>query len=347
MGDSWLPREDEDRLTDNQSLRHDQNFSKPQLALARSRSYRVLGRLALEGLTPDLLSIVATIPQLNGVLPVILDADQAAADHYHLFRFNVFPHESIFVDPSGLLGGVIAEEVLADYHMAGFGEELSSDAADHLGQELNFLGMLTDLEASAEQLGSPERIQYMRNLQRDFLDRHLLVWLPPLVGAVEQQGQAFYTAFLQLILDLIQTHRSDLAPSPSVGRPLPEPPALLTQEDTGLKHIAAYLLTPAYSGIYLSRGDIGRLANRQELPRGFGSRQQLLLNLWRSAITYSQFEVVLGDLRLLIDNWLEKYDQMATEPILRPFVVNWRDRTGNTRKLLAEMTVQATLYEQD
>lgn len=344
MGDNLLAGDDKDKSSDRNSTPPYHNFSESQLALARSRTYRVLGRLALEGLTSDLLSIVEAIPELNKVLPEPFDADQAAADHHQLFRFNVFPYEGIFLDPSGLLGGPIAEGVLADYRLASFGEDLSSDAADHLGQELNFLGLLTDLEALAIKQGLPDDTQRFRERQRDFLDRHLLCWLLPLVTAVKQQGHAFYSNFLQLILDLIQTHRSDLAPEPTGGCSWPEPPALLTKENTSLKDIADYLLAPVYSGIYLSRDDIGRLANRRELPRGFGSRQQLLLNLWRSAVTYEQFKTILGDLQLLVDEWLVVYDQMGTESVLRPFVLSWRNRAEDTRGLFAEMTAQVTPY---
>ena len=110
------------------------SLTPSQLALARSRTYDLLGRLALGGLTAEQLPYVEAIPELAATLPARFEADEAAADHQQIFGFNVYPHESIFLDPTGLLGGPVAETVLLDYRQAGFPEQIDSDMADHLGQ---------------------------------------------------------------------------------------------------------------------------------------------------------------------------------------------------------------------
>ncbi len=326
-----------DQAEDQVLITNVSSLSPSQLAKARGRTYDLLGRLILNGLTAEQLPFVKAIPELAATLPVSFDADEAAADHQQIFGFNVHPHESIFLDPAGLLGGPVAEVVLLDYRQAGFSGQIDSDMADHLGRELRYLALLSDLEAKARTNNLRDVAQRMAGLQRDFLDDHLLRWLPPLTLSIEQESLAFYTALVQLAFDVATVHRADLLAEPAPEFTLPEPPELLTQKDTGLREIAAYLLASPYSGIYLSRDDIGRLARKHELPRGFGDRQQMLLNLWRSATTYNSLEASLEALQELVSSWHDTYRQMAENPYLRPFVAVWETRAAATMALLAEM----------
>lgn len=327
----------ENRAPEEGTATPSSHLSPYQIARARSRTYDLLGRLSLTGLTAEELPYVAEISELAATLSDHFEADEAAADHQQLFGFNVFPHESIFLDPSGLLGGPIADAILLGRQRAGFVRQIDSDMVDHLGQELKYLALLSDHEARARQDGSNDIVRRMAGLQREFLDQHLLRWLPALLVAIEKQGQRFYNALIHLVFDLSLAHRADLSSTPAPEFVLPDPPALLTQKGTGLKEIAAYLLAPPYSGIYLSRDDIGRLARRQELPRGFGNRQQMLLNLWRSAAMYDGLETSIEALQDFVSSWFDTYDQLRSDPQLRPFVTAWRSRTAATISLLTEM----------
>ena len=313
-----------------------------QLALARSRAYALFAGLYLEGLTDETLAYVEAIPELVGAMPGPFDADGAAADHQQLFGFDIFPYQCIFLDPSGLLGGDVAEEVLGSYKEAGFSVQgrdgLAGENADHIGQELRFLAFLCGEEAEAWESGLPPMARRTAALQREFLDRHLLRWLPPLVVAIRQQENPFYTILAQLTLELAADHRAGLEPSPAAGFQLPEPPKLLEDEQTGLKEIVTYLLTPVYSGIYLGRDDIGRLARQRALPRGFGGRQQMLLNLLRSAANYDGVDTVLDALQEVIAGWATAYGEMAAEPALKSSAKLWRSRANETAGMLEKMS---------
>ncbi len=323
---------------DNAASSHpSRSLSAFQLALARSRAYRLFGRLFLDGLTEDLLPYVQAIPELAVELPELFDGDQAAADYQHLFGFNVFPYASIFLDPAGLLGGDITEAVFRSYRQAGFQFQESSESADHLGHELDLLAFLCGAEADAWQDALPAMIRPMADLQRDFIDGHLLPWLPPLALALRQQGQPFYVALARLTLDLVTEHRATLSPGPAADFELPEPPDLLLDDQTGLKQIVDYLLAPVYSGLYLGRDDIGRLAKRRALPRGFGNRQQMLLNLLRSAAHYDGLEDILAALRASAAAWVAAYAEMALEPALGPFAGVWQKRAAKTATMLEAM----------
>jgi TorA maturation chaperone TorD len=315
------------------------------MALARSRSYALFGRLFLSGPSPEVLAYVRAIPELAGTLPETINEDEVAADYQHLFGFNIFPHESIFLDPAGLLGGPVSESVLHSYTRVGYNAGVSSDNADHIGHELNCLAFLCGAEADAWEDDRPDAAGRMALLQVEFLDRHLLGWLPALVLAIRQQRQPFYSALADLLLDLVISHRSDPNQGPAGAFLLLEPPDLLADEQAGLRDIVAYLLTPAYSGIYLARDDIGRLARQQTLPRGFGGRRQMLQNLLRSAANYDMLELLLQDLSELIKGWETAYGDMATDPVLKPFAGTWRTQAAGTLTMLSAMRTRLQSLE--
>lgn len=310
------------------------------LAAARSHAYDLCARLFLDGLGPDLLPYAQAIPALAQHVGEY-DADEAAAAHQRLFRFNVFPHESIFLDAGNMLGGRVTDGVGAFYRQVGFQSDRSDTGLDHVGVELALLAFLSGAEADAAEDGETAHVQRVQALQRRFLDEHLLRWLPALVLAIRQQEQPLFAALADLTLTLALEHRpalgADLLTPPSPFS-LPTLPALLDDDSTGLKEIAAYLLTPAYSGIYLSRDDIARLGRGRRLPRGFGERKQMLANLLRSAVEYEHLPDILADLSALVERWqLGGSAQMAGTATLAAIQPAWQQRLDATQALLARL----------
>jgi TorA maturation chaperone TorD len=308
------------------------------LALARSRAYGLLSQLYLTGVTLDNLAHVRAVPELAGKLVLPLEADEAAADHHHLFGFNVHPYQSYFLDPAGLLGGPVTESVSQSYERSGFQPETSAESADHIGFELGFLAYLCATEAEVLEVDAVQQIQ---ERQFAFLHEHLLRWIGPLTLAIGQQDQPFYSAVSDVTLDLLQEQAAGL--ESQFGRPANSEieatniPDLLADEKTGLKQIADFLLTPVYSGLYLSRDDIGRLARRQAVPRGFGDRRVLLLNLLRTAANYDALGEIINDLGGVAGRWEEAYAEMADRPGIGAYGASWRSRATGTVELLAQM----------
>jgi hypothetical protein len=179
----------------------------------------------------------------------------------------------------------------------------------------------------------------MIDYQRRFLDTHLLRWLPPLVLAIKQQGDPFFSALADLTLELSASHWTEIwdESQPHAGAPFASPqrdPPRALGSDEALRGLANYLLTPVYSGFYLSRDDIGRLAREHELPRGFGRRHGMLMNLLRSAMTYESLEAILESIALLAGEWGVAYRHMAEGQIYSRF---WRVRVEETVKALEKM----------
>lgn len=311
--------------------------SRQALAAARSHLYALFGRLFHRGVTPDLLPDLRELPELAAHLDDPFDADEAAAAHHRLFHFAVFPYESIFLHPDSLLGGEIAAAVSDFYQRAGFTPPTET-LPDHVGLELTLLSFLTGAEAGND---APA----WQVWQRHFLDWHLLRWLPALVQAVRQQGHPFFTALADLALAVVLDHRAALADQPPAATPtfrLPAPPDLLADAHTGLAEIAGYLLTPACSGIYLSRDDIGRLAQAQGLPSGFGGRHHMLTNLLRSAAQYDGVDAIMGALQEQVGQWRAFFAAVAADnPSMMEVAAAWQTRQSATLDLLERVRISA------
>ncbi len=310
--------------------------------LARSRAYHLLSRLYFEELSPALLPAVEATPELAEALPVPFSADEAAADYQHLFGFNVFPFASVFLDPEGMLDGPVTDYVRRQFQRAGCPTPLTGEAPDHLGQELTLLAFLARAEAGAWIDGLPTEARRIRRLERRFMDEHLLGWLIPFTQAVRDEGFPFFTVLAELTLDLALDHRSALDDG---GRPplkrftLPEPPPLLDDPGTGLKDIAAYLTTPPWAGLFLSRDAITRLGRYAGVPRGFGDRTRMLANLFRAAAEYDRLDAVLEHLTALTGAWRAHYVSLCSRntPGLSEIIDEWTGRLATTERLLTRI----------
>jgi TorA maturation chaperone TorD len=154
---------------------------------------------------PELLPYIEALPALAGRLPPRPDPDELAAAHYRLFGLNVFPYESVFLDPSGLLGGRVSAQVAARYDADGY-RPAADVAPDHVGHQLGLLAHLAAAEADAWEDGRAQIAQEMQQRQQSFLAGHLARWLPPLLAALEAQDDAFYRATAALTWELAGDH---------------------------------------------------------------------------------------------------------------------------------------------
>ena len=322
-------------------------LSPAQLAQARSHSYRLFSQLYLQGITAVTLPTLQQLPELAAHLPQPFDPDTSAASHVDLFQHNIFPYESFFLSDAGLLGGRDTAVVQQHYQQRGYSAASSGTEADHLGNQLGFLAFLTAAEADAWADNLPHEAARLRTHQQQFLHSHLLRWAIPCLLAIQQQPDPFFATVAQLTLDLLLQDYEDLAetvcPEFSEGAVPPPnflPPTqnILANEKTGFKQIAHHLVAPALSGIVLSRSTIAQLARQHNLPRGFGGREQMLLNLLRTAVQYDTLPPLLTALQKTCQTWQSSYQQLAqSHPQAGPFLQPWQERTKLTEKIVAEL----------
>jgi hypothetical protein len=313
-------------------------------ASARHHTYLLFSRLFLDGITDDLLHYLEQITELAVVAPRPFDPDESAAAHYGLFAHDIFPNESIFRDVSGLLGSIYADQVNAIYQRAGY--YITADY-DHIGHEIAYLAFLCQAEFGALDAQEIEAADYFVQLQASFLRDHLLYWLSPLTIALSYSDQSFFGTLAELTQKLVYDHLLSINHrkaanllSDSDDAKLVESPDILRNNETNLKQIANFLVTPPYCGLYLGRSTIAVLARECQLPRGFGSRQQMLSNLLHSAAQYDLVPNLLEGLATHTNSWGKKYEEQIGEfPKLSPWIQPWLQQLKNTTGILLQMRI--------
>jgi TorA maturation chaperone TorD len=272
-------------------------------------------------------------------LPHPFNADTAAASHHELFQFNVFPYESFFLGEDGLVGGETTAVVNQYISQLGWQAAVADNQADHLGQELACLAFLVAQEAEAWESDQPDAASDWQTKQQFFLQSHLLRWAPACLLAIQIQADPFYAALSGLTLDLLLADFGALGET-AVSPPnfLPHIQNILVNDKTGIKEIAHFLLLPALSGITLSRDNIGQLGRQFELPRGFGSRETMLLNLLRTAVQYDALPPLLSALQDTCRSWQASYQQLAdAHPQAALFLDPWQARAAATEQMVGEL----------
>lgn len=316
-------------------------MADPHELQAQGRRYHLLSRLYLDGLTPALFPDVATVPELAGSLPEPYDEEAAAVDYQHLFGFNVFPYASVYLSPDGLLGGAVADQVRRFFQRAGCSLDLTRESPDHVGQELAFLAFLVRAEAELLEGAEAAEVARLRRLQRRFLDEHLLGWLPVFVGALGRQGHPFYARLADVTRRTVLAHRARLGGADPAAFALPLAPEPLQDPATGLSDLAAFLVTPAWSGLFLSRDDIRGLGRDGALPHGFGERARMLSQVLRAAATYDGLPALLNRLLALLEDWRAFYEDLGGDPAMGPVTRIWQARLDATERLCTHLQTAA------
>ena len=123
------------------------------------------------------------------------------------------PYESLYRGDN--LMGDVTVWVTQSYRDAGF-EDIYPEAGppDHIGVELRFLALLCFRESEALSSGDEAVATRYREHQCNFIERHLMAWVPALAEKLIAQSRApFYTAVARMTLQLVELAHADLTVS--------------------------------------------------------------------------------------------------------------------------------------
>lgn len=292
-----------------------------QPEIARAQMYRLLARLFLSEPDEETLSTVTRESALAVPLPSNLH--NLRVEFTRLFMLNVYPYASFFLDAQAALYTETTARIQTAYEHANFqlDSALPIAAPDHFGVELLFMAHLLETQRTDD--------------ANRFLCDEILPWAGIFLCAVKKNARE---AFYQTIAT--QTHEwliRDLelhAPQAIFHFSLP---STLDEED-GLETVVVRLISPARSGIFLSKADIARLARLVKLPISFGDRALMLKSLFRAAGEYSQVRDLLHALQAETHTWIEFYARSARENIiLAPIAPAWINCARATCDLIVRM----------
>lgn len=313
-----------------------------QVLEGQARAYALLADLLGRGVRTENLDAARMSPRLAAAIDTHPDGDldALAVDHQHVFGFSVALYEGVYLDETFSWGGRFAASCSDAYRRVGWVGDPRGEEPEHLATQLRVLSFLSGAEADALQDGRVDLAPRIRELARDFLEGHLLRWLPVFTSAVRRSDRAFPKALAEQVQELVLLHRAglDLEPS-SEPFTLPEPGLSLDASETGLTEIASYLCTPGRAGIYLSRDDLTEMGRGAEVPRGFGDRATTLGNLLRSASHLGQWDRVLSALIRLVTDWQRELDAEhgSSAPTLGRLLEPWRARAADTAAVLEQI----------
>jgi len=298
----------------------------------RASAYDVLSDLYLRGVTAEVVPLLMDVPDLVDFLVDPVEGDEWAAEHHRLFELQVLPYASVFLEADARLGGDVTALVQRRLVDAGLPRP-TSEPADHLGRELQLMAALAGAPTPDDALA--------------FLDGHLLWWLPGFVAALDRNGDPFWRTVGGLTLDLVIDHRQELLRERGGGAPsgsaVPRnlrgvEPSPLEDTKVGLREIAAFVMLPARSGLYLSEADVRAMGKKESLPGGFGSRVLVLETLFRSAVAYGALGAVLGGLSGYVGQVRGMLGDLADgKRIPEAFLTPWTRRLDVTERMLEEM----------
>lgn len=258
-----------------------------------------------------------------------LRVQDARVEFARLFGMSAYPYSSVFLDDPAALNGESTAKVDEFYRRVGFEPNpiWPLGAADALGAELEFVAWLLDK--------GDEKNAHL------FLRKFLLTWAPACCHAIERNARLeFYSRLASVTRELLFEAADDLQ-------------GFTGEQDTegfgegegerDLSWLVDYLTTPARSGFFVSKQELGRVADGLQIPISFGDRALALASLLRGAGAQERIVEALGALRQITEEWSNTYEGWISDhPLSAPLWGRWFARTESTHRMLIDMQAAAS-----
>ncbi len=182
------------------------------LAEGRGRVYKFLAAVYVNEPSDEMIdqildsSFLESLAKIDASAQQLMDFAVSFRGNYEDLRIEydslfvvpmaqyVRPYESAYRD--GLTGDGVTRTVRQYYHSIG-GDVSSAygDLPDHLGAEMDFMVFLCEKERQCWESGNVDEARQYIVAQEDFLEKHLLKWIPDLCHEIEGKTESgFYRA---------------------------------------------------------------------------------------------------------------------------------------------------------
>jgi len=188
----------------------------------RINMYAFLSRLLIEEIDENLLEKIKNNPDLLELFPntkewegfktkstkELIDED-LNVDYTTVFILNAYPYESVFMNDEGHINPTPTNPTLQFYLEHGYEIDLNKTrvlSPDHIAVELEFMITLIQEQLKAYSMNDQEGEKKALNLQKEFMENHILQWAPIyLMAARDMSETPFYYDVCQMALDFIMT----------------------------------------------------------------------------------------------------------------------------------------------
>ncbi|HEY0380472.1 MAG TPA: molecular chaperone TorD family protein [Pyrinomonadaceae bacterium] len=201
-----------------------------------------------------------------------MGARPCAEEYAELFVFELYPYASVYVGREGMLGGEAGDRVGGFWRALG---QVPPVEADHLSVMLALYARLCELE---EEGGNEALRAGWRGARRAFLWEHLLSWLPVYLVKLAEVAPPFYRRWGEVLLKALLAEIEVAGRQESLPLHLREAGGLVDPR-AGEGDFWQALLTPARSGMILTRADLRRAGRALGCGVRMGERKFVLKSL--------------------------------------------------------------------
>lgn len=161
---------------------------------ARVNIYALLSRILLQELDENMLDTIKKDENILDFLPTLknwepfkelqnnkLLEEYFNPDFVNLSLLHLIPYETFYTreDQKIETGGANpVTDIYSAYDFMVDFEAARTISADHIGVELEFMHHLTEAELKAIENNDKDAIKNLREVQKNFLNKHLLQWAP-------------------------------------------------------------------------------------------------------------------------------------------------------------------------
>lgn len=202
-----------------------------------------------------------------------LDGSPDPAEYTDVFAFQLYPYASVYLGAEGMLGGDARDRV------AGFWRALHRAPPAEPDHLTALLGLYAALANHEDAEPDPPRRLMWRLSRKALLWEHLTSWLFPYLDKLRDIAPPFYRSWGTLLVETLAAEIAQVGPQDTLPLHLRLAPALPDPRQAGAEAFVGGLLTPARSGVLLTRADLARAARDLGLGLRIGERRFILASL--------------------------------------------------------------------
>ena len=256
-----------------------------------------------------------------------LGAPPHAGEHTEIFVFQLPPYASIYVGAEGMLGGEARDRVAGFWRALG---QTPPAEADHLTLMLALYARLVEFEMNETEAAPRES---WRSARRAFLWEHLLSWLPVYLDKLADIAPPFYRRWGELLTGALTAEASAVGAQGALPLALREAPALVDPWGEAGAEFPQSLLTPARSGIVLTRADLARAARELDISLRAGERKFIL-----KALLGQDARGVFGWLAAEAAAWSRRHH--LRRALHEDIAAWWAERAARTASVSGELKAE-------
>jgi len=161
---------------------------------ARVNIYALLSRILLQELDVETLKIIKNdpmimdfLPQFQTWKPLEQESEQKLLEEYlnpdfvNLSVLHLIPYESFYTREDQMIetgGANPVTDIYSAYDFIVDYEAARAVSSDHIGVEIEFMHHLAKAELKALEENDDGAVRELREVQKEFLNKHLLRWAP-------------------------------------------------------------------------------------------------------------------------------------------------------------------------